>query len=66
MIFLLSLVKQAQEEAKEFEAHCKTLSPEDAEKLKQNRREEWEKEDAHRKKIEIAKAGRSRNFWGNY
>ena len=43
----------------------KTLPQEKQDEIRKEDREIREKDDAHRRAIEIAKAGRARNFWGN-
>ena len=62
---VISILKAALNEHNAFIAYCATLPKEEADKLKAERQDRREKEDAHRKALEIADAGRTRNFWGN-
>lgn len=48
-----------------FNRMCDGLPKEEADKLKAKRRAEREEEEEHKKALEIADAGRARNFWGN-
>ena len=63
---IVSTIVDHQTKKKEFEAACAVLSPADALKLRDDREARRKRADAHRRAIEVAKAGRSRNFWGNY
>jgi len=58
-------VLQEIEEEKAFRAMCGTLPEDEANKLIKRRAEKREKEAEHRRVLEIANAGRARNFWGN-
>ncbi len=60
----LSLIA-AHDAEKKFRELCDSLPKEGADKLRQERRDKREKEIEHNKKLEIAEAGRARNFWGN-
>ncbi len=48
-----------------FNKVCSLLPREEAEKLKLERRDKAIKDELHRRKLEIAEAGRARNFWGD-
>ena len=48
----------------EFEDLCASLPPDEADALRSKKREEWRDEKEHQRKLEIARAGRTRNFWG--
>jgi len=65
LIGAVSTMIAIQEDRKAFNAYLKTLSPEEAEKLKAEREDRLSREDEHRKALEIANASRPRNFWGN-
>ncbi len=51
-------------EEKQFQEYLKTLPEEEARRIKGERKKKRESEEEHRKKLEIAEAGRPRNFWG--
>lgn len=53
------------DEEERFIKMCKSLPDDVAEKLKQERRDRLAEDEKHRKALEIADAGRARNFWGN-
>lgn len=52
-------------EQEEFDLKCSLLPKEEADKLREERKQEIKEKIEHRKKLEIAEAGRARNFWGN-
>lgn len=53
-------------EQKAFNELCNSLPKDEADMLRKKRRKRLRKVQKQRNRIEIAKAGRSRNFWGNY
>lgn len=59
------LAVQAIEEEKRFRDLLKTLPPDIAMDLRKKREAERLHEIEHQEKLEIANAGRARNFWGN-
>jgi len=59
--FLAEMAKREQE----FNKRCELAGPEMAAIMREERRKEYEDEKAHRRALEIAEAGRARNFWGN-
>ena len=58
-------VRNIVDEEERFIKMCKLLPADVAEKLKRERREQRKADEEHRKALEIANAGRARNFWGN-
>jgi hypothetical protein len=62
---MIAAVYQAQEEKKQFDLKCSLLPREEADKLREERKQEIKEKLEHRRKLEIAEAGRARNFWGN-
>ncbi len=56
---------QAIEEEKSFRNLLKSMPELEANKMRADRTAKRKEEEAHAKKIEIAEAGRARNFWGN-
>ena len=63
---MISAIRAAQQEYRAFEELCDSVSPDEAQKLRDKREARRQRENQHRMAIEIAKAGRSRNFWGKY
>ena len=53
------------EEERSFRALCKALPKEEAMALRKERAKKRKEDGAHRKALEIANAGRARNFWGS-
>lgn len=67
MLFPLSLISHVAHQIQEhndFVALCNSLPPEQAEKLKAERKEKFRLQEEHRKALELANASRPRNFWG--
>lgn len=62
--FAIVAAMNAIQEHNDFIALCDSLPKEEADFLREERRKRIEKEDAHRKALEIANASRPRNFWG--
>ena len=58
-------VSRIMEEERAFEKLCNSLPKGEADRLKESRRKQREEDEKHRKALEIADAGRTRNFWGN-
>ncbi len=56
---------QAIEDENSFIKLCKSMPKREADKMRADRRDKRKEEEAHSKKLEIAEAGRARNFWGN-
>ena len=59
-----SMVAQALAERKAFNEYIATLPDKEREELLARIAEKAKENEAHRKAIEIAEAGRARNFWG--
>jgi hypothetical protein len=55
----------ALEEKKQFDAMCETLSPEDKAMAIAARIRRQQIEQQHARNMEVAREGRSLNFWGN-
>ena len=53
------------EEERQFRELCNSLPEKEAKALKEARKKRREEDIAHRRALEIANAGRARNFWGN-
>lgn len=53
------------EEERQFNEMCKALPADVANKLKADRSARRKEEIAHNRALEVADAGRARNFWGN-
>ena len=68
MIFRLmtvaSVLGSVLAEAERDREYLKSLPEEEANRIHAERKKKWEAEEEHRKKLEIAEAGRARNFWG--
>ena len=62
---MVSEMRRAIGEEARFQQLCKELPKDVADKLRRERRAKREREAEHRKALEIAHAGRTRNFWGN-
>jgi len=62
----MALVHIAQTIAKHNarEAHINSLTPEEQAAIRAADLQRWKEEEAHRRALEIAEAGRPRNFWG--
>ena len=58
-------VKAYQEEARRFEEMCKSLPPHIAESLRAERKKQRDEKLQHQRNLEVAREGRSLNFWGN-
>ena len=54
---------KAEQEA--FDLKCSLLPKDETDKLRAERKQEMKEKMEHRRKLEIAEAGRGRNFWGN-
>lgn len=62
MIEQVILVLKEQEA---FNKMCDSLPKERSNALRETRRKQWQEELEHNCKLEIAREGRSLNFWGN-
>lgn len=60
----IAMVRFKIEEQKRFEALCKKF-PEKAETLRAERKKRQDEELQHQRNLEVAREGRSLNFWGN-
>lgn len=58
-------LKAYKEEAKRFEELCKSLPQEQADKLRLDRKKRQEENLQHQRNLEVAREGRSLNFWGD-
>lgn len=56
---------RVKDERESFKLKCSLLPKKEADKLRAERKQEREERKEHREKLEIANAGRTRNFWGN-
>lgn len=54
-----------QEKAKRLKVRLKTMTPEEQTALLKMMKKQHKKEAKHRRKLEVAREGRSLNFWGN-
>ena len=61
----ISTLYQVKAEQEAFDLRCSLLPREEADKLRAERKQEIKEKIEHRKRLEIAEAGRARNFWGN-
>ncbi len=61
----LSTIERSIEEVKAFNELCDSLPKEEADKLREERSKRIESEQQHRRNLEVAREGRSLNFWGN-
>lgn len=61
---LVSALEYHRKEQKNFEALCNSLPNEEAEKLRAERKKTREENLKHQRALEIAREGRSLNFWG--
>ena len=61
----VAALKAYQEEAKRFDELCKSLPQEQADKLKMERKKQREENLQHLRNLEVAREGRSLNFWGD-
>ena len=61
----VSYLKAYQEEANRFDDYCKTLPIEEANKLRAERNRQREETLKHQRALEVAREGRSLNFWGD-
>lgn len=62
-VIVTMMAVKAEQEA--FDLKCSLLPEEEATKLKAERKKELEAKLDHHRKLEIANAGRARNFWGS-
>lgn len=53
------------EEQMNFDKMCEALPPDEIDRLRGLRTKERAEIDAHQRNLEVARAGRSLNFWGN-
>ena len=63
---VIQAIAAAKVEQDEFNALCERLPKDEADELRKRRRKQIKLDQKQRDRIEVAKAGRSRNFWGNY
>lgn len=61
----LAYAEAYKKEAIRFDIYCKSLPPEQAEKLQAERKKQREEELQHQRNLEVAREGRSKNFWGD-
>ena len=61
----VNTLKAYQEEARRFDELCKSLPQEQADQLKAERKKQREENLQHMRNIEVAREGRSKNFWGS-
>ena len=62
---LVVSLKAYQEEARIFDELCKSLPPDVVVALREARKKRQEEALQHQKNLEVAREGRSLNFWGN-
>lgn len=60
----LTVAKAYQAEARRFYEHCKSLPPEQAQRLQAERDKQRQEDIQHQRNLEVAREGRSLNFWG--
>jgi len=63
---IVSTLMAHKAELEAFERMCMRLPRSEADKLRRQRRMRLKRAEKQRNRIAVAKAGRSRNFWGNY
>ena len=61
----VAALKAYQKEARLFDDMCKSLPQEQADKLRMERKKQREENLQHLRNLEVAREGRSLNFWGN-
>lgn len=61
----VNIIEAYREDKKRFDALCKSLPEEMANQLKADRQKRMDESEQHRKNLEVAREGRSLNFWGN-
>ena len=61
----VATLKAYQEEARIFEEMCKTLPDDIVATLVADRKKRQEEARQHQRNLEVAREGRSLNFWGN-
>ena len=62
---VVTVLAQIKAEQEAFVLKCSLLPQDEADKLIAERKQEMKERKEHREKLEIANAGRARNFWGN-
>ena len=65
MMQAVATLKACQEEARRFEEMCKTLPDDVVASLRADRKKRYEENLQHQRNLEVAREGRSLNFWGD-
>jgi hypothetical protein len=65
MISAAGAIAEVNAENEAFDLKCSFLPKGEADKLRDERNQEMKEKTEHRKRLEIAEAGRTKNFWGN-
>ena len=66
MMMVFEEIIRAKAEQDAFRTLCDRLPENEATRLRKRRRRQMKLKQSQRDRIAVAKAGRSRNFWGNY
>lgn len=61
----MAVAKAQHEYESRFEETCKSLPPEMEQELRRDRQKRQEDNMQHQRNLEVAREGRSLNFWGN-